>query len=327
MPPLVHIGIITYNSIDCIERCLASVAQQTWPEIRVTVLDNSSSDGTAQWLKRHTKKYDLLLKSINMGFSVGHNTMIVRHESDYYLPLNPDVELTPNYVEQMVACCEADPSVGWVSGKVLFPKTQDDACCKIYSAGHAVFTNGRFTNIGYGEMDNGQYDEPREIFGANGAAPLYRTAMLNDIALPRRQFYDELFFLYGTDTDLDWRARLRSWTCRYVPTAVAYHDAQGSGGLKDRAIRIDYIRRRYIFLLKNMFLMPLLSYYLGLIYGDYRMAKKDGNMETVEAVKTIRSFLPEVWRKRQSMMRRKNRSKQELLKWMLPSEKHTLDEL
>src|SRR5437016_6203643 len=72
------------------------------------------------------------------------------------------------------------------------------------------------------ELDRGQYDEPAYVFGATGAAALYRRVMIEDISVAG-EFYDEDFFSYREDADVAWRAQLRGWRCVYTPRAVAWH--------------------------------------------------------------------------------------------------------
>jgi GT2 family glycosyltransferase len=89
---------------------------------------------------------------------------------------------------------------------------------RIDSVGIRVATNGLASNIGVGEADAGQYDTPREVFGACAGAALYRRAMLDDVG-----FFDAAFFAYYEDTDLAWRGRLAGWRCVTAPGAVVYH--------------------------------------------------------------------------------------------------------
>ena len=85
----------------------------------------------------------------------------------------------------------------------------------------------RHLDRGADQADVGQYERIEEVFGASGAAALYRRAMLEDVRV-LGEYFDEDFFAYREDADLAWRARLLGWSCLYVPTALAPSTGAGS---------------------------------------------------------------------------------------------------
>src|SRR5204863_2364052 len=95
----------------------------------------------------------------------------------------------------------------------------------INSAGLNLYRDGRGGDRGFREPDDGQYDEPAEVFGACGASVLLRRAMLDDVG-----FFDERLFMYCEDLDLAWRARSRGWRFRYTPRSVVHHVHCGTSG-------------------------------------------------------------------------------------------------
>lgn len=321
---LVSIGIVTYNSQDYIGMCLKSVEEQTWPSLEVVVLDNCSSDVTVRCIREHYPNVRLLVNSRNTGFSGGHNFLITETEGSYYMPLNPDVVLKPNYVEEMVKAIEKEPDIGWVSGKLLFLKKAGEPTKRIYTTGHQIYRNGLIHNIGYGEEDRGQYDKDREVFGANGAAPLYRRTMLEDIRVGSNEYFDEMFFTYGTDPELDWRARIFGWHCWYTHKAIGYHEGSASGALNDPRIRVDYTRRRYIMVLKCAETRDLLFYYIPMLLGDLILAFRYRSKKIIKAIVGVVFYLPEIMRKRHRMMRRRRASHDEVRQWLQASRMHVL---
>src|SRR4030095_12141583 len=90
------------------------------------------------------------------------------------------------------------------------------------STGIIMLREQRHLDRGAGETDNGQYENPEDIFGPSGAAALYRRATLDDVAI-NGQYFDEDFFAFREDADLAWRCRLLGWNSIYVPAAVALH--------------------------------------------------------------------------------------------------------
>ncbi|MGD9318095.1 MAG: glycosyltransferase family 2 protein, partial [Anaerolineae bacterium] len=113
------------------------------------------------------------------------------------------------------------PEAGMVAAKMLLFDRRDH----IHSAGDGYGSNGIPFNRGVWEKDEGQYDEPGWVFGGCGGAVAYRRTMLDDIGL-----FDEAFFMYCEDVDLNWRAQLAGWRCWYTPQAVVYHKLSATGG-------------------------------------------------------------------------------------------------
>lgn len=321
---VVSIGIVTYNSEDYVIPCLRSVFEQTWSSFEVVVLDNCSIDGTVERIRQNYPDVQLFLNSRNTGFSRGHNRLIAETNGGYYMPLNPDVVLTPNYVQEMIKALEREPEIGWVCGKLLFLSKAGEQTDRIYSTGHKIYRNGIIGNIGYGEHDNGQYEQAQEVFGANGAAPLYRRAMLEDIRVGAEEYFDEMFFMYGSDPELDWRARILGWHCWYTPIAIGYHVASASGGLTDPWIQLDYIRRRYIMVLKCADWHDLLCYYIPMLLGDMLLAVRYRSKKTARAILGVVSYLPGIIRRRHTMMVRRRSKRAHICPWFQASRMHVL---
>lgn len=211
----VAVNIVTFNSASDIVACLDSLKDQTFHNFRIHVLDNASVDETVQRVA--ACDVDLIQSSVNTGFAKGHNELIRSFPGDYVLILNPDTILRPNFLEELVAALNARPDAASATGKLL---RMDGAT--IDSTGILMLRNQRHLDRGAGEPDLGQYDKPEDVFGPSGAAALYRTAALIDVAFDG-QYFDEDFFAYREDADLAWRCRLLGWNSIYVPAAVALH--------------------------------------------------------------------------------------------------------
>jgi GT2 family glycosyltransferase len=254
--PRVHVGIVTYNSLADLPRCLAALRAQTYPEITLTLHDNASTDGSAAWAK--AEGLDVIENATNVGFARGHNLILGLCEpGEFYMPLNPDVTLTPEYITTLVQII-AEKGAGWATGKLLWSEQSNPPT--IYSVGHGIRRDGYFYNIGYMQADCGQFDSPCEVFGAPGAAPLISAALMTDLA-PDGELFDSVMFLYGEDTDLDWRARRHGWRCWYTPKASAYHRGSAPGS----DLRAQAIANRYLSVLKNAYWVDLLTYNLPII--------------------------------------------------------------
>jgi len=224
VPPIVSAVITTYNSANSIEACLSSLLQQQYQPLEVIVIDNASSDNTRDLLSKFHERAKLVFNQQNVGFAAAQNQGFSEASGEWLLSLNPDVILDPDFVAKLIANTDADPEVGTLCGKLLRwqPGSADERSRVIDSAGIYFTRNLRHFDRGAEQLDHGQYDDGEYVFGATGAAALYRREMIRDVSV-EGQFFDEDFFAYREDADLAWRAQLMGWRCFYVPTAVGWH--------------------------------------------------------------------------------------------------------
>ena len=246
----VTVAILTFNAINQIDRCLESLLDQDYPCFKILLIDNASTDGTVDHIKENYPNLQLLALPTNLGFAKAHNIGIRSVKSQFYMPLNPDVKLTPNFLSEIVAAIEHHDGIGSVTGKLLYMDENGREQKQIYTTGHLLTRSRSPSNRGYKRPDVGQYDNPELVFAANGAAPLYRREMLEDICL-NGEYFCEDFFIYGEDHDLGWRAQLRGWECHYAPNAIGYHVGFGSGGIKNFRVQVQFTRNRYLTLVRN----------------------------------------------------------------------------
>lgn len=296
--PKVHVGIVTYNSLADLPNCLKSLRAQSYLHTHITLLDNASRDGTVTWLRAHEPEMALLENRENAGFSKAHNQILsscALRPGDCYMPLNPDVILLPDYIAALVAALQ-QTGAGWVTGKLRLMDSAGDRSNSLYSVGHALRRDGYTLNIGYLLPDEAQFDAAREVFGAPGAAPLIRGELIQSIA-PDGELFDADMFLYGEDTDLDWRARRQGWRCWYVPQAAAYH--RGSQTASSAALRAEAVANRYLSVIKNAYLLDLVIYNIPvmLLHCTARLFLTPRYGWGI--VRRLVRFGPRMWRKRQ----------------------------
>jgi len=243
----VSVQIVTFNSGEDIGACLESLSAQTYPNIRVRVLDNASQDDSVELLKGFD--LDLVLSEENSGFAAGHNRLARDYPAPYVLFLNPDTILEPKFVEELVHALEEEPEAGSATGKLLrFDGVTLD------STGIRMTRNQRHLDRGAGEPDTGQYETPGPVFGPSGAAAMYRYACLEDVAVGGN-FFDEDFFAYREDADLAWRCRLRGWQSLYVPRAVARHRRRVTPQVRralPAEINMHSVKNRFLLRINNM---------------------------------------------------------------------------
>jgi len=221
---MVSVLLVTWNSARFLPECFASLDRQEYRDAEIIVVDNASSDATREMLRPREGLWHIVYNAGNVGFAAAQNQAIRAAHGDWLLCLNPDVMLAPDFVERLVEAGAQRPEAGAVCGKLLrwdpqakLPKTR-----VIDSTGIYFTRNLRHLDRGAEEQDRGQFDRAQWVFGATGAAALYRRSFVEEVSV-EGEFFDEEFFAYREDADLAWRAQVMGWKCLYVPGAVAWH--------------------------------------------------------------------------------------------------------
>jgi GT2 family glycosyltransferase len=208
------VAIATYNGRELLQVALPSLARQRFRDFRVLVVDDGSSDGTAEWLAREWHAVEVVVQA-NSGVTAALNACLqAARDTELVALFNNDVELDPDCLGELVADLRAHPKAGSATPKLLDFRARD----VIDGAGDLLLWAGHGHRRGHGEPDRGQYDRPADIFGACGGAAVYRRTALEDVGS-----FDEDFYTFSEDVDWSLRAQLAGYTARYVPSAVAYH--------------------------------------------------------------------------------------------------------
>lgn len=252
----VAITIVTFNSSAFIRQCLRYVFEQDYESKEVIIVDNASTDGTADLLSEHEHLARVVRNRENVGFAAGQNQAIALSTAPWVLTLNPDVRLTPDFLRMLVAAAEGDSNVGSACGKLLAMDADFEIPQKAVfdSTGIYMTRNQRHLDRGSRMPDNGQYDRAEYVFGGTGAACLYRRRMIEEISIDG-EFFDSDFFAYREDADVAWRAQLAGWKCLYTPQAVAYHVRSvlpSNRGSVAAVVNMHSVKNRWLLRIKNM---------------------------------------------------------------------------
>jgi len=239
MNKLVSIIVLTYNSEKYIKNCLESILEQTYKNFEILIIDNNSSDKGIEVAKMILKGFEgsqrIISNLVNTGVAGGYNLGIKESKGEYILILNQDIVLDKNFVQEIINKFEENNKIGSIQAKI-YQLNNGKETKIIDTVGFEFFKSGRIIDMGQGEEDNGQYDNLKEIFGANGVAPAYRRIALNSIRL-KEEYFDEDFFMYAEDFDLAWRLNQKNWLAIFEPKAIAWHDRTSSksigGGWKE----------------------------------------------------------------------------------------------
>lgn len=256
---LVSINIVNWNGMRYLKQCLESIKKQTYPNIEIIIVDNNSNDGSLEFLKSDYPEINIVENKINIGFSRAHNQAIQLSKGEFIIPLNFDIFLFPDFVKEMVKAVNSYEDVGIVSGK-LYKKFNNESPSVLDTTG--ITMNNMFSgDRGENSEDYGQFGKSEFVFGASGAAPLYKRKMLEDIKIGN-EYFDEDFFIYVEDVDLCWRAQLYGWKCIYTPYAIALHE-RGATRREDKDIKKGYYmigyRNRYLTIFKNSILSNIIG--------------------------------------------------------------------
>jgi GT2 family glycosyltransferase len=259
--------VLNLNGAQLVLECIQSLVSQVPAPLEVICVDNGSSDGSDLALQKRFPGVKLLRLGSNTGFAAGMNRGIAAASGEFVALINLDVVLEPNYLAECVAPMAADPRLGGVMGKLLRPGDTEPRI--LDTTGHIVYRNRRAVDRGEREPDTGQYDRAEAMFSICGAAPCYRRAMLEDVAIDG-QYFDEDFFAYFEDFDLSWRAQLRGWHFAYAPTAVGRHYRGATGGSASTFIMACKHRNRLLVMLRNDRPVGFLRHFADIAYTELR---------------------------------------------------------
>ena len=310
MGRLVTVALVTWNSAAWLERCLDCIARQTHRDLELIVVDNASTDASASIAGTRAKR--LIRNDVNRGFSAAMNQIIAVAGGEFIQLVNPDAFLEPEYIARLLnAFDNADPSFAMATGKLL----RDDGS-GIDSMGIRMTRSGRHLDI---TEASGLGPQASEVFGVSGAAAMYRTAFLRDVAMDGEVF-DEDFFAYREDADLAWRGRLFGYRAMCVPDAVARHVRRVTPerrGELPAEINMHSVKNRFLLRKKNEGL------YIALRNAPFEIAR---DLLVLGAALTIeRSSLPafawlvrnraRIRAKRRAVQSRRRVSDRDLARW------------
>ncbi|HVN56151.1 MAG TPA: glycosyltransferase family 2 protein [Anaerolineaceae bacterium] len=243
--PLVYAVILDNNRCQDTLECLLSLSQANYPNLKILVLDNASTDGTREAIHENYPQVQLFELDENKGYAGNNNIGIeiaLCHQAEWIFILNDDLTLAPDCISELVAAGNSNSKIG-VVGPMVFHHTEPDV---IQSAGGYLDQYWRPKHFGANEIDSNQFDRIREVDWISGCAILVRRE-----ALEKAGLMDERFFLYNEEVDLCYRIKMSGWSIVHVPAAKLWH----------KGVRLDYqpspnvtyytVRNFFLFLDKN----------------------------------------------------------------------------
>lgn len=228
------IVIVNYNGGQILLDCVASVQKFT-RDYELLVVDNGSSDGSADKLGQLFSGIRIIRNHSNLGFAKGNNIGIRESKGKYIVLMNSDVVVDSGWLDTLIYCMERDPRIGIATPKLL--RTNG----KLDSTGHLFrFIELEGKNRGEEEQDHGQYDSLTELLSCDFACPIIRKEVIEHIG-----DLDETFFFYHEDIDFCLRAKIAGWRVIFCPSSKVFHNRGGSTPPNQRA-SLGIRRQRYL---------------------------------------------------------------------------------
>lgn len=246
----VAVVILNWNGKKFLEQFLPGVVENSKGQAEVIIADNASTDDSVSFLKTNFPNIRIIQNRINGGFARGYNDALAQVDAKYFVLLNSDIEVTPNWIQPVINLMERDKQIAACQPKLMSFYNRE----KFEYAGAAggfidkygyPFCRGRLFQTTEG--DGGQYDDETEIFWATGACLFVRSDIYKEIG-----GLDERFFAHMEEIDFCWRAKNQGYKIMYCPDSTVYH--VGGGTLPKKSWKKTYLnmRNNNIMLFKNL---------------------------------------------------------------------------
>jgi GT2 family glycosyltransferase len=248
---LLSVVVVTYNSRDDLEGCLASLANEA-TEAEIILVDNCSTDDTVRWVRATYSDIQVIALDHNAWYAGGNNRGLREARGEYILVLNPDTVVRPGALDELVRVGEACPRA-FITAKLILPDGRVNAC------GNHMHYAGITTCAGLGSDADAFHGITRPLL-LSGAAILARRAAWDDVT-----GFDESFAMYMEDADLSLRARLKGYEVVCAADAEIIHHYR-LGMSPDKFFFLE--RNRLLTLLKVYETQTLLRIVPGLVITE-----------------------------------------------------------
>ena len=287
------IVIVNWNGGALLVKCLQHLQQQTVRPKQVFVVDNASSDNSAD-LADNFPGITVLRMDSNLGFAAGNNAALGLCDADYVVLLNPDAFAEPDWLERLLSAAE----IRFDAAAFGCRQMRYGAPGILDGTGDCYLISGQVYRDGYGKVQQDRDFKAREIFAPCAAAAMYRLSVLLACG-----GFDEDFFCYMEDVDLGFRLRLMGHKIVYVPDAVVNHVGSASTGGRQSDFATYYGHRNLVWtFVKNMpgaLFWVLLPLHATLNLVSLLLVAARGQSSVIfRAKRDALAGLPRMWRKR-----------------------------
>ena len=254
--PKVAVVIIHWNRRNLLEQFLPFLVKSTYSNLEIVVADNNSDDDSIAFVKNNFPNITIVKNDDNYGYAGGYNHALKHVTADYFVLLNNDIEVSPNWIEPVIEAMEKDKTIAAAQPKMLDYNNRNKFEYAGAGGGYIdvfgyAFCRGRIFEVL--EEDKGQYNDTHGAFWATGACMFVRAEVFKKL-----HGFDEHFFAHMEEIDLCWRMQLAGHTLVTVPQSVVYH--VGGGTLNKQSPQKTYLnfRNNLIMLTKNLPVSTLL---------------------------------------------------------------------
>lgn len=311
----VTVIIVNYNGGVYLDRCLNALAAQTAPPRQVVLVDNASTDGSADHAEQSFPWLRVIRCPENQGFAAANNLAVARSEPTEWLALlNPDAFPTPDWSATLQQATQDYPEYAVFGSRLLDAADPD----RLDGAGDCYHASGLAWRRWHGCPATRQGLRVEEIFAPCAAAALYRRQVFLEA-----NGFDERFFCYMEDVDLGFRLRLLGYRCLYAPAAVVHHVGSGTTGIRSEFATYHGHRNLVWTFFKNMpapwFWLYLPAHLgvnlLGIVWLGWRGQGRIALQAKIDALRE----LPRIWRQRRQIQARRRVDGRELRQAMTRS--------
>lgn len=220
-PPPVSIIIVNLNGRKLLEECFNSLSKVDYPDFEIILVDNNSTDNSIEFVKNFYPKTIIVKLDKNYGFAYPNNVGVKNAKGDYYLFLNNDTKVTPNFLSELVNILHNEKNIGICQSMLLKPTGEID------SSGDFI------DNMGVSFSSKEYVKENKVILSARGACMLVRKEIYEKLG-----GFDEKFYISFEDVDLGWRAWILGYEVMIIPQSVVYH--YGGQTVQKRKTEIEF---------------------------------------------------------------------------------------
>ena len=299
----VSVVIVNWNSGAMLLRCLEHLSAQTrQPEV-VWVVDNASSDGSADCVSAF-KNCRLLESGANLGFAAGNNLAFRVCATEFVVLLNPDAFPEPGWLAALLAAAETNPDCASFGSRQLVAERPE----YLDGAGDVYHASGLVWRARHGRLQQPKDLQPCEIFSPCAAAALYRRSILTEVGE-----FDEDHFCYLEDVDLGFRLRMAGYRSLYVPQAVVHHVGSATSGGQHSDFALYHGHRNLVWTyVKNMpgalFWLCLPLHILLNIIVLLVFSTRGRGLVMFRAKRDALLGLPKMWAKRRTIQKNRRAS-------------------
>ena len=225
-------------------------------QAKIFIADNASTDDSILFVEKNYPKIKIISNKSNNGYAKGYNDVLKKIDSEYYVLINSDIEVSKNWIDPIINLMDNDNKIAACQPKILNYNNRN------YFE-YAGASGGYIDMLGYPlcrgrifdtlEKDEGQYNNVKEIFWASGACLFVRSSYFNDIG-----GLDEDFFAHQEEIDLCWRFKNKDYKIMVQPESLVYH--VGGGTLNTSSNFKTYLnfRNNLSMLFKNLSLFEII---------------------------------------------------------------------